>query len=105
MPLRRGRKLRHATPDVFTVSRRTGRKALGQDALKLRFAGSAELQVMVVLQLARDGWPVVQRHRSRLRPALGASGRCHRTESGDMRHRAGMILAAVMTRVLFCPRA
>ena len=59
MPLRRGRKLRHATPGVFAVSRRTGKEALGQDALKLRFVGSAELQLMVVLQLARDGWPVV----------------------------------------------
>ena len=41
-------------PDVFAVSRRTGREALGQDALKLRFVGSAELLVMVVVQLARD---------------------------------------------------
>lgn len=32
MPLRRGRKLRDATPDVFTVSRGIGREALGQDA-------------------------------------------------------------------------
>ena len=59
MPLRRGRKLRHATPNVFAVSRRIGREALGQDALKLRFVGSAVLQVMVVVQLARDGWRVV----------------------------------------------
>jgi hypothetical protein len=51
----RRRKLRHATPDVFTVSRRTGKEALGQDALTLRFVGSAELQVMVVVQLAPDG--------------------------------------------------
>jgi hypothetical protein len=30
MPLRQGRKLRHATPDVFTISRRTGREALAR---------------------------------------------------------------------------
>jgi len=59
MPLRRGRKLRDAIRDVFTVSRRTGKEALGQDALKLRFVGRAELQLMVVVQLAPDGWPVV----------------------------------------------
>ena len=59
MPLRRGRKLRDATPDVFAVSRRTGKEALGQDALTPRFVGSAELQVMVVVQLARDGGPAV----------------------------------------------
>jgi hypothetical protein len=59
MPLRRGRKLRDATPDVFAVSRRTGKEALGQDALKLRSVGSAEVQLMVVVQLARDRWPVV----------------------------------------------
>ena len=59
MSLRRGRKLRNATPDVFAVSRRTGKQALGQDALTPRFVGSAELQVMVVVQLARDGWPAV----------------------------------------------
>jgi hypothetical protein len=52
-------KLRHATPNVFAVSRRIAREALGQDALTLRFVGSAVLQVMVVLQLARDGWRVV----------------------------------------------
>jgi hypothetical protein len=48
MPSRRGWKLRHATPNVLAVSRRIGKEALGQDALKLRFAGSAVLQVMVV---------------------------------------------------------
>jgi hypothetical protein len=37
-----------ATPDVLAVSRRIGSEALGQDALKLRFVGSAVLQVMVV---------------------------------------------------------
>lgn len=57
--MRRRRKLRHATPNVFAVSRRIGREALGQDALKLPFVGSAELQVMVMVQLARDGWRVV----------------------------------------------
>jgi hypothetical protein len=46
-------------PNVFAVSRRISREALGQDALKLRFVGRAELQVMVIVQLARDGWPVV----------------------------------------------
>ena len=55
MPLRRGRKLRDAIPDVFAVSRRTGKEALGQDALTPRFVGSAELQVRVVVQLARAG--------------------------------------------------
>lgn len=67
MPLRRGWKLRHATSNVFAVSRGIGRQALGQDALTLRFVGSAVLQVMVsavlqvmvVVQLARDGWRVV----------------------------------------------
>ena len=29
------------------------------DALTPRFVGSAELQVRVVVQLVRDGWPVV----------------------------------------------
>jgi hypothetical protein len=48
MPLRRGRKLRHGDPNVYAVSRGIGREALGQDTLKLRFVGSAELQVMVV---------------------------------------------------------
>lgn len=57
--MRRGRKLRDATPDVFAVSRRTGKEALGQDALKLCSVGSAEVQLMVVVQLARDRWPVV----------------------------------------------
>ena len=42
-----------ATPNVLAVSRRTGREALGQDALKLRFVGSAELQVMVVAAAGR----------------------------------------------------
>jgi hypothetical protein len=59
MPLRRGRKLRHGDPNVFAISRGIGREALGQDAPKLRFVGSAVLQVMVVVQVARDGWPVV----------------------------------------------
>jgi len=35
-------------PNVLAVSRRIGREALAQDALKLRFVGSAVLQVMVV---------------------------------------------------------
>jgi hypothetical protein len=37
-----------ATPNFLAVSRRIGREALGQDALKPRFVGSAVLQVMVV---------------------------------------------------------
>jgi hypothetical protein len=37
-----------ATPNVLAVSRGIGREALGQDALKSRFVGSAVLQVMVV---------------------------------------------------------
>lgn len=35
-------------PDVFAVSRGTGKEAPGQDALKLRFVGSAVLQLMAV---------------------------------------------------------
>jgi len=46
-------------PDVFAVSRRTGKDAAGPGCPEATFVGSAELQLMVVLQLARDGWPVV----------------------------------------------
>jgi hypothetical protein len=69
-------------PNVFAVSRRISKEALGQDALKLRFVGRAGLQVMVIVQLARDGWPVVYPHRGRFCSALGAFGRCYRTEAG-----------------------
>jgi hypothetical protein len=41
----------HGIPNVFAVSRRIGREALGQDALTPRFVGSAVLQVMVAVRL------------------------------------------------------
>jgi hypothetical protein len=104
MPLRRGWKLRHATPDVFAVSRGIGREGAGP--------GRPEATFRRQCRAAGDGCSAAgawtggsscSATGGRLRSALGASGRCHRTEAGYMRHWIAMILAAITTGVLFFP--
>jgi hypothetical protein len=104
MPLRRGRKLRHATR---TCSSQPQNRQGGAGP------GCPEATFRRQCSSASDGcscsWRVMEARRvtptGRLRSALEAFGRCHRTEAGHTPHRTRMILAAITTGVLFFPGA